>query len=106
MERIAEIIKEIMKANGISLRALEKTTHISKSSLQRYLNGDVKKMPIDDFEALCKVLGIDPAETLGWVLKKDTDPSEIIAERIAALSPDLRDQVLNYTGYLESKQDK
>ena len=108
MDRTAEIIAALMKEKNLSLRSLAEKSDVSKSSLQRYLKVDMKKMSISDFEKICKVLGADPAEVLGWVNSSYKREKELdqIATTILSLDEYRQDQVRNFVDFLLSKQDK
>ena len=106
MERIEEFIREVMVTNKISLRSIEKSTGISKSALHRYLHGELEKIPLGDFEKLCRFLNLDPAETLGWVVRDDDGVEEEIKRRMDALSPDQRGQWLTFADYMIATREK
>lgn len=56
----------------MSLQTLSQLTGYSKSVLQRYENGDIKKLPIDRLKVIASVLGVDP-EWLFGDDEKDND---------------------------------
>lgn len=50
----------------MSYQDLSDLTGISKSTLQRYETGFIKKVPITQIEIIAKALRIDPAYLMGW----------------------------------------
>lgn len=66
---ISEIINRI-KARRIELdlsyQELANKTGLSKSTLQRYETGYIKKVPINHIEILAKALNINPGYLMGW----------------------------------------
>lgn len=78
MNEINEILKRLQEAqreSGLSYVQLEKRTGLSKSSIQRYISGTTKKVPFSDLEKICRALGCDPVEVLGW--SEDPDDAEL-----------------------------
>ena len=71
-----EILKQERLKKSLSLGRLSELTGYSKSVLQRYESGTVKKIPIDRLKKLSAVLNIDlfslldfdttPADLMGW----------------------------------------
>lgn len=49
----------------MSLQTLSQLTGYSKSVLQRYENGDIKKLPIDRLKVIANVLSVDPEWLFG-----------------------------------------
>lgn len=78
MKEIASIFLEAMRSKNWSYADLAKVTGIAKSSLQRYFTGETGKIPIDSIEPICRALGLDPAETLGWTRSQDTRRNRIL----------------------------
>ena len=68
-----EIAKKLLEAyeeSGKSYTDLSKLTGIPRSMIQRYLSGNIDRIPIERLQALCRVFGLDINELLGW-----SDPS-------------------------------
>ena len=51
-------------------------TNISKSTLQRYETGFIKKVPITQIDILAKALGVSPAYLMGWDKSSQLSPQE------------------------------
>ena len=72
---LTELINKIKSRRielGLSYQDLANLTGISKSTLQRYETGYIKKVPINQIEVLAKALQINPGYLMGW---KDVDTS-------------------------------
>ena len=63
---IAETLFDAYQKSGKSYAELADATGIPKAMVQRYITGNVENIPIERFDALCRVLGLDVAELLGW----------------------------------------
>lgn len=59
-------LKESVEKSGYSYVELEKKTGIAKSSIQRYVSGTTKKIPIDAVQAISKAVGVSAEYVLGW----------------------------------------
>lgn len=62
---IGERIKEIRKAKKISVDYLAKELGVSKTTIYRYEDSTIEKIPINIFDQLCVLLGVTPAELMG-----------------------------------------
>lgn len=63
---LIERIKNRRLALELSYQDLSDATGISKSTLQRYETGFIKKVPINQMEVLAKALHVTPAYLMGW----------------------------------------
>lgn len=61
---------------GYSYQDLANITNISKSTLQRYETGFIKKVPITQIDILAKALGVSPAYLMGWDKYSQLSPQE------------------------------
>ena len=61
-----ERIRARRKALGISADVLADTLKVSRSTIFRYENGDIEKLPIDRLEPISKILHTSPAYLMGW----------------------------------------
>ena len=66
MLSIATRLAQAFADSRMTFEDLAMKTGIPKSALHRYMTGETPKIPLDRFEVICKALGIDAAETLGW----------------------------------------
>ena len=62
---IGERIKEIRKAKGISVEYLAKELGVSKTTIYRYEDSTIEKIPVNVFDNICRVLNVTPAELMG-----------------------------------------
>ena len=77
-------LKESVEKSGFSYVELEKRTGIAKSSIQRYVSGTTKKIPIDAVQAISKAVGVPAEYILGW-----ENPNKY-------LSPTITDDVVTF----------
>ena len=63
---LIERIKERRLKLEMSYQDLSNATGISKSTLQRYETGYIKKVPINQIEILAKALHTTPSYLMGW----------------------------------------
>ena len=63
---LIERIKERRLTLEMSYQDLSDATQISKSTLQRYETGYIKKVPINQIEILAKALHTTPSYLMGW----------------------------------------
>lgn len=66
LTELIERIKNRRLALELSYQDLSDATGISKSTLQRYETGFIKKVPINQMEVLAKALHVTPAYLMGW----------------------------------------
>ena len=62
---IGERIKEIRKTKKISVDYLAKELGVSKTTVYRYEDSTIEKIPINIFDQLCILLDVTPAELMG-----------------------------------------
>lgn len=62
---IGERIKNIRKSKKMSVEYLAKELGISKTTLYRYEDATIEKIPFDIFDKLCILLDVMPAELMG-----------------------------------------
>ena len=62
---IGEKIKETRKAKGISVEYLAKELGVSKTTIYRYEDSTIEKIPVKIFDQLCKILEVTPAQLMG-----------------------------------------
>ena len=72
---LIERIKERRLKLEMSYQDLSDATQISKSTLQRYETGYIKKVPINQIEILAKALHTTPSYLMGW----DAPPSSSLS---------------------------
>ena len=61
---IGERIKEIRKSKKISVDFLAKELGVSKTTIYRYEDSTIEKIPVNTFDQLCVLLGVTPAELM------------------------------------------
>lgn len=62
---IGERIKELRKSKNISVDYLAKELGVSKTTIYRYEDSTIEKIPVNTFDQLCVLLGVTPAELMG-----------------------------------------
>lgn len=63
---IIQRLKCCVEKSGLTYVELEKVTGIAKSSLQRYVSGTTKKIPIESIKSIANAVGVSPAYIMGW----------------------------------------
>lgn len=65
---IGERIKEIRTSKKISVDYLAKELGVSKTTIYRYEDSTIEKIPVKIFDQLCILLNVTPAELMGNTL--------------------------------------
>ena len=71
---IGERIKELRKSKKISVDYLAKELGVSKTTIYRYEDSTIEKIPVNTFDQLCILLGVTPAELMGNTSIKTEKP--------------------------------
>ena len=64
--QISNKIKQAMEEKGMTYRALEERTGISRSTLQRYIEKEDSKVSLDSIEKTAMALHMEPSYLMGW----------------------------------------
>lgn len=101
LTELIERIKNRRLALELSYQDLSDATGISKSTLQRYETGFIKKVPINQMEVLAKALHVTPAYLMGWEESSPTPLSltqqeETHIKKYRQLDADGREDVDDY----------
>nr|MCR4675015.1 helix-turn-helix domain-containing protein [Lachnospiraceae bacterium]MCR5546775.1 helix-turn-helix domain-containing protein [Lachnospiraceae bacterium] len=62
---IGERIKKIRKEKNISVESIAKSLGVSKTTVYRYEDSTIEKIPLQIFDKLCDILGVTSAELMG-----------------------------------------
>ncbi len=62
---IGERIKEIRMSRGLLVEDVAKKLDVSPSTLYRYENSSISKIPIDVIDKLCSIYGVTTSELMG-----------------------------------------
>lgn len=68
---IGERIKEIRKSKKISVETLAKELGVSKTTIYRYEDSTIEKIPVGVFDKLCVLLDVTPSQLMGNTLSED-----------------------------------
>lgn len=68
---IGERIRDLRKERGISVDALASQLGVSKTTIYRYEDSTIEKIPLQIFDKICDIFGVSAAELMGNVAKKD-----------------------------------
>ncbi len=63
---LANKLKELRKAKGLTLDALAERLGTSKQTIHRYENGVISNIPHEKVRALAAALEVAPSELMGW----------------------------------------
>lgn len=66
---------------NLSYQDMSEKTGLSKSTLQRYITGDIRNLGLDKLEILAKALDVTPSYLMGW----EDENSEPILENISGI---------------------
>ena len=68
---IGERIKNLRKEKKISVDYLATELGVSKTTIYRYEDSTIEKIPVNIFDKLCVLLGVTPAELMGNTISND-----------------------------------
>lgn len=68
---IGERIQTIRKAKGISVNYLAQELGVSKTTIYRYEDSTIEKIPVNIFDRLCILLDVTPAELMGNTISEN-----------------------------------
>ena len=107
---LIERIKERRLKLEMSYQDLSNATGISKSTLQRYETGYIKKVPINQIEILAKALHTTPSYLIGWDNTVTESPSVTLTPPTKKVPKDLKkileDEEVTLNGRMMSSEDK
>lgn len=107
---LIERIKERRLKLEMSYQDLSNATGISKSTLQRYETGYIKKVPINQIEILANALHTTPSYLMGWDNTVTESPSVTLTPPTKKVPKDLKkileDEEVTLNGRLMSSEDK
>ncbi|MBO7357540.1 MAG: helix-turn-helix domain-containing protein, partial [Lachnospiraceae bacterium] len=70
---LGERIKEIRKKRGLSVEEVAEKLDVSISTLYRYENSSISKIPVSVMDKLCTILATTPSELMGNEVSPDAD---------------------------------
>ncbi len=108
---IGERIRHRRKAIGMSADTLAERIGVSRSTIFRYENGHIEKMPMDNLVPIARHLNTTVGYLMGWeqeaLITSADDECEMEAMHyFEALSETRKAEALNYLRYLASNEDK
>lgn len=62
---IGERIKKIRTEKNISVDYIATELGVSKTTIYRYEDSSIEKIPVNTFNKICSILGVTPAELIG-----------------------------------------
>lgn len=108
-----ERIKERRKELGISADKLAELIGVSRSTMFRYENGYIEKLPINNLVPIAHALNTTVGYLMGWDDEKNAPIADISNERekeamrcFDMLSESRKIEALNYLHYLLTSEDK
>ena len=102
----AKRLKEVIDKSDYTYAELEKLTGVSKSSLQRYATGETVKVPIDCFEQIATVTGVDIRYLLAWDDSPIEDKQEHLAKLVADTHPEGVSSAVSIALGAEARKEK
>lgn len=68
---IANRLKELRNKNNLTLQEVANIMKVvGKVTIQKYENGDISNIPVDNIESLAKIYNVTPAYIMGWDIEK------------------------------------
>lgn len=89
-----KLIKAMRKNKGISAEQLADILGVAPSTVYRYENGDIEKMPYKVLLPIAKALGTDPLYLLGFDEKQITK-EDILLDYFRLMSDEQQEALLN-----------
>ena len=92
IDLIVKRIKERRLELNLSYQDIADATGLSKSTIQRYETGSIRKLPVNQIEDIAKALHVTPGYLMGWEDTPGyyTDPETARLAQEAANDPDMR----------------
>lgn len=121
---VGERIRARRKELGMSADTLAEKLGVSRSTVFRYENGDIEKLPADALEPIAGILHTSVAELMGWGTtsrlynyvehfsgEKESSPQPTskdiligkLSTQLQGMTDDEIKQVLSYAKFLQSK---
>lgn len=75
---IGKKIKEVRKSKNISVEYMAKELGVSKTTIYRYEDASITKIPVNVFNRICRILEVSPAQLMNNTFNpaKETFPQE------------------------------
>lgn len=89
-----KLIKAMRKSKGISAEQLADALGVAPSTIYRYENGDIEKMPYKVLLPIAKILNTDPLYLLGFDEKQITK-EDILLDYFRLMSDEQQEALLN-----------
>ena len=130
-KEISEKMQDIMKRMknrreelNMSYQTLSEKVGISKSTLQRYETGFIKKVPINQVQIIAKALNVTPGYLMGWENNKenqtyylnpeaakmaqeiyDNPQYKVLFDATKKLKPESIKEVMKFIDYQKAKEE-
>lgn len=92
-DSLRDIRQRLLKRKNelnLSYQDMSDKTGLSKSTLQRYITGDIGNLGLDKVELLAKALDVTPAYLMGWE-EDTTEPEEETPDKVKVLAREAGD---------------
>ena len=81
LELIMARLHHAITESGLSYAELSKRTGIPKTTLNRWSNGQIKRIPVDDIKRIADAVGISAKWIMGWSDAPTSAPGGSSAEK-------------------------
>lgn len=98
---IGQRIKERREELNISALEIAEQTGLSKATIYRYENGEIKKIKLPIIESIAQILKVNPA----WLIGKSDDKYMLDNLQIDTNEKDIKKILTNLTDYIASKNN-
>lgn len=72
---IGEKLKQLRTAQNISVDFMAKKLGVSRTTIYRYEDSSIEKIPINIFDRMCSILGVAPSEIMSNMQTSDYTPT-------------------------------
>lgn len=69
---MAHRIRELRKANGLTLLQVAERLGVTESTVQRYESGNIKNLKYETMVELAELFGVAPSYLMGWTSEDST----------------------------------
>jgi transcriptional regulator with XRE-family HTH domain len=110
LEDIGKRIKAAREKRDMTMKQVAEAIGVTEATFSRYESGHIEKIPLSRIEAISNVLGVDPAEIMGWKRKDPPAQVTLAAHRTDGYDTDLpeeaQEELEHLLDYLKSKYKK
>lgn len=107
MDITHERLQQAIANSGLSHRDLEDLTGISRTTIYRYANKQVKKIPLSAVEKIGKATNTDIKWLMGWddeSKKEENDLGAQLITLLGSMSEEEKQKTIEYIKFIQSQK--